>query len=522
MERRFTHAGRPRPGLRPQDFADLVAFLETLRRPADDVASAEKVGKWSEVFDLGNVAAHAHVLPTGRVLFWPRHEPGETKPPDPQRIIPRLWDPETRKLISPPPDAPEYNVYGSGHAFLADGRLLVAGGTIRDGDGSRRASLYDPIVNKWMPVDDMNAGRWYPTVLALATGEMLVASGSFKTFPLPGSVQSGVNDSPQVLGTDGHWRDFRGSQPIPTPDREGNELIWPPFPFIHVAPDGNVFISGPLASSLLVNVVDGKVIGRFPHAREANTGAVLGRRDYGSSVMYVEGKVLVLGGSDPPTASAQIIDLNDKHPTWKSIDPMHLPRRQLNAAVLPDGNVFVSGGSKGPGFNNGLLKVLDCEAWDPTTGKWTLLAPQAEARLYNSTLVLLPDGRLLSAGGGQPFAEGENADHFTGQIYSPPYFFKGTRPVIADAPAEVTFGQTFALKTPDAASIRMVTWIRLPSVTHAFNQNQRMNYLSFSAIGQVLHIKAPANANLAPPGHYILFLLNANGSASVARIIRIR
>ena len=134
---------------------------------------------------MPNVAVHAHVLPTGKVLFWGRRELGQGL--DTPDTTPHLWDPVTGQFDLPaPPPTPKHNIFCSGHAFLPDGRLLVTGGAIVDGDGLKNASLYDPVGNIWTPVDDMNAGRWYPTVLALGNGEMLVASGSFKTFPLPG------------------------------------------------------------------------------------------------------------------------------------------------------------------------------------------------------------------------------------------------------------------------------------------------------------------------------------------------
>jgi hypothetical protein len=147
-------------------------------------------------------------------------------------------------------------------------------------------------------------------------------------------------------------------------------------------------------------------------------------------------------------------------------------------------------------------------------------------RLYHSTAPLLPDARVLSVGSGQPAADGLN-DDYTAEIFSPPYLFKldGTgadRPTITEAPISVSYNETFTVKTPDAASISKVTWIRLSSVTHAFNENQRMNYLNLSVSGtSSLSLTAPADGNLAPPGHYMLFLVNSNGVPSVAKIIRI-
>jgi Domain of unknown function (DUF1929) len=148
-------------------------------------------------------------------------------------------------------------------------------------------------------------------------------------------------------------------------------------------------------------------------------------------------------------------------------------------------------------------------------------------RLYHSTAVLLPDGRVLSAGGGMPPGGGMlpgggfDTNHPDAEIYSPPYLFKGPRPTITSAPDNVNYGQPFVVQTPDATSITKVTLIRLSSVTHAFNQNQRINHLLFSQWQGGLQVSPPWNSNLCPPGHYMLFIINSQGVPSVAKIIRV-
>ncbi len=494
-----------------------------------------QVGSWSDPpFVMPNVAIHTHVLPTGKVLFWGRRELGQNL--DTPDTTPHIWDPVTGLFDLPaPPPTPKHNIFCSGHAFLPDGRLLVASGAIVDSDGLKNASLYDPATNLWTPVQDMNAGRWYPTALALANGDMLVAGGSFKTFPLGGGPPSpmvGPNDLPQVLGLDGQWRDLKGLQNPPPPN---NELMWPLYPMLHVAPDGNVFFSGPQVKTWLLDVVNGKVVNSFDHAKDAG-GAFVGYRDFGSSIMYDAGKVLIVGGhQEPPTATAEVIDLNDPHPAWKFVGSLSIPRRQLNATLLADGKVLVTGGTNGFGTNdqnfNDLKKpIFPAELWDPTTGNWSVMASASVPRQYHSTAVLLPDARVLSAGGGEYNVAGYDAsapdNHRSGQIYSPPYLFndKGPapRPVITSGPDSVTYGKDFPVGTPAPGDIKRVTWVRLSSVTHAYDQNQRFNNLAFKAEGATgLQVTAPPDGNHAPPGHYMLFLLDGNGVPSVAKIIRI-
>jgi hypothetical protein len=141
--------------------------------------------------------------------------------------------------------------------------------------------------------------------------------------------------------------------------------------------------------------------------------------------------------------------------------------------------------------------------------------------MYHSTALLLPDGRVLSAGGGFPPGPGEvNQPNY--EIYSPPYLFKGPRPTITAAPSEVSLNTNFFITTPDAASISKVTMIRLGSVTHAFDASQRANTLTFSRGSGIVRVTTPSNARHAPRGHYLLFLLNRNGVPSVGRIVRVR
>ena len=195
---------------------------------------------------------------------------------------------------------------------------------------------------------------------------------------------------------------------------------------------------------------------------------------------------------------------------------MSKARRQLNATVLPDGTVLVTGGSSADGNDNAAGAVFTAELWNPATEQFTTLASMSEYRGYHSAAVLLPDGRVLSSGGN---------DHQSGQVFSPPYLFKGARPGITSAPLTVRYGDTFFVETPDATSISKVTWLRSGAATHSFDQNQRINFLGFTpsvspgATG--LNVTAPSNPNHCPPGYYELFILNGNGVPSVARWIQI-
>jgi hypothetical protein len=140
-------------------------------------------------------------------------------------------------------------------------------------------------------------------------------------------------------------------------------------------------------------------------------------------------------------------------------------------------------------------------------------------RLYHSEALLLPDGRVLVSGGGRFDNDTVPTDQFSAEFFAPPYLFKGSRPAITSAPPQLTYGQNFTVQTPDALRIAKVSLIRFGSVTHAINMSQRFIPLSFVIGNGSLTIAAPVDANLAPPGNYMLFILDTNGIPSVAAIV---
>ena len=206
---------------------------------------------------------------------------------------PRLWDPATATVT--PLTKPGYDIFCSGHAFLADGRLFVAGGHIHNDVGLPNASMYNPFTNQWSSVPDMNAGRWYPTATTLANGDVLVVSGSIDT-------SIGENRLPEVFQVgSGTWRDLTNAQ-----------ISLDLYPRMHLAPNGRVFNSSP---STVTRYLNTSGTGAWTVVANQSVNVY---RDYGPSVMYDNGKVLVVGGGDPPTNTAEVIDLNASSPAWRS------------------------------------------------------------------------------------------------------------------------------------------------------------------------------------------------------------
>ena len=441
----------------------------------------ESAGEWSAVKSMPIVAVHMSLLPDGDVLILGRRED-------------RLWDHATGQFTTVSSPA---LLFCAGHAFLPDGRLLISGGHISNDHGLPAATIYDWRTRSFSAGPPMSRGRWYPTVTALANGEMVTVAGAD---------ENGLNvPIPEVWTTGDTWRPLTSAS-----------LATTYYPRMFVAPNGKLFMAGPSQTSRWLST-SGNGSWTSPGL------SMLRYRDYGSAVMYAPGKILAMGGggsdsSSAPTATAEVIDLNQASPAWRQVQSMQYARRHLNATLLPTGEVLVTGGTSAAGFNNPAGGVHAAELWNPDTEKWTTLASNQVTRVYHSTSLLLLDGRVLHSGSGEG-AGGPNEENY--ELFSPPYLFKGARPTIASAPATVSYGQQFTVGTPDGENIAKVTLVRLGSVTHAFDANQRFNSLAFSQVSGGLTATAPANGNLAPPGHYMLFIVTADGVPSVAKVIHL-
>ena len=246
--------------------------------------------------------------------------------------------------------------------------------------------------------------------------------------------------------------------------------------------------------------------------------------------MYLPDKIMKSGmgtsasldtSSTPSAPTTYVLDMTQPTPAWRQTASMAFSRDFHTLTILPDGKVLVTGGGRTIGATDVANAILPAEMWDPSTEKWTTIASMHSPRLYHSTAVLLPDGRVLITGGGRNAGGAQPAtDQLSAEMYYPPYLFKGPRPTIASAPSTLQYGQAFAVQTPDASRIAKVTLLRLSAVTHALNWNQRYLPLAFTTGNGSLSVTAPANANLAPPGYYMLFIVDTNGIPSVAAMLK--
>ena len=483
-----------------------------------------QLGAWSAPMPWGigsgEIAIHAHLLPTGQVLSWGYEV--------------YLWNPATNGFTQLTA-RPGCNVFCSGHSFLRDGRLLVAGGhdTPRCGGplgpekimGMRNGNIFDPVSSSWQATMRMSLGRWYPTNTSLLDGKVLVTAG------IADECANLMNDTLAVW-QNGTWHRLSGAV-----------RSLPLYPMMFAAPNGRVFCAGPNVDTGYLdptgtgawtatgNTALGNSLGGTP-----GPGMQNGRRIAGTAVMYQPGRLLLLGGGggygalNPDgsralgvTNTTELIELTATGATFRAGPPMQYPRYHVNSTLLPDGSVLVTGGTTSISSVSDADAVLPAERWLPPTaaypdGRWVAAAAMQVPRLYHSTALLLPDGRVLSAGGG---SGGGYADHRDAELYSPPYLFGGPRPVLTGAPAAVSYGQPFAVQTPAAAAIARVTLVRLSSVTHSFNMNQRFLELGFASSGAgTLTVTAPSNAD-CPPGQYLLFVLDGQGIPSLGRVISV-
>lgn len=437
-------------------------------------------GQWSPVRQLPWRPVNSILLPTGNVLFYPTTD---------DRV---LWDPVADTLSTETPstddDVPPfgYNPFCSGHSQMADGRVLITSGAISDLLGLPNSSIYNPVDNTFTPLPYMNGGRWYPTQVTLGNGDVVTMSGN---------KEDGTrNTIPQVWQVDSNsWRDLTGA-----------DLNISLYPAAFLASNGKVFVATAVSRYL-----DTSGTGSWTTVAQRKVST---RDYYGSAAMYDVDKVIYTGGGKTPVSSVETISLSDATPTWKSGTSMPQKRLQHNITILPDETLLVTGGSSSYGLDtdDGPKPAIN---YNVSTKIWTTWAMPAEYRGYHSGAVLLPDARVAVIGGN---------NHPSLEIFSPPYLFKGQRPTISSAPENVKYGQPFFVGTPDGASVAKINLLRLSAVTHTKNMNQRINKkLAFSQTVGGLNVTPPTSSNRCPPGDYMLFLLNANGVPSVAKIIRI-
>jgi Domain of unknown function (DUF1929) len=499
---------------------------------------------WSSVIATGDVVAvHAALLPTddgsGEILFFGgsdhdlvAHQHGRND--HTARFDCRRGDAVERLIV---PVFTSFDVFCCGHAFLGDGRLLVAGGTDRytqdvqhphDGhwSGERRAVVYRPTTRSFAEVASMGfepgktvgGGRWYPSLCTLPTGEVLAVGG-----------HPSVDDSRHNNDRPERYQPFTDRwtmlASITTVVTETDVYLR-----LHVLRDGTVFVSSP---PLVPIKETHHCVAIDPMSGVRRDVCGLPDDDYSdynhAAVLLpltprdgYRPRVLVCGGR-----ISQLIDLGQAVPAWTTVPrsggTASKDRRHGTVTILPTGDLLMNGGDgvmEPEFYATPLDHAFGAPSYTRGVGAWTTIAePAAVPRNYHSTALLMPDGRVWTAGGNletldistsQPLAPpGPEQEKI--EIFDPPYPV-GDRSVITACPRVVAYSEEFGVDTPQARHIRSVTLLRCGSSTHAFNWDQRCVFLEFRAESEGrLLVTAPPNGAVAPPGAYMLFLVDEVG-----------
>lgn len=446
---------------------------------------------------------------------------------------------------------------------LTDGRLLVVGGTeyenldadkpLPNGWGRTQAygldsaRVYDASSRRWTEVAPMNHRRWYPSMITLGDGKLLVAGGTEKVVH---NDLSYVNETETFDPETGEW----------TENGESGATPLPYYARLHLLPNGKVFYDGTgqmwgplgptkdMAEWNLQKIYDPEtrswsVVGPAPFGgRSSSFSARLPLEPpYDRFREVIAGGTLgpALGGSYAATNLTEIVEVSGDS-VARTVGPSLNNRRWYSSGVvLPSGEVIALGGAdRDDGMMPGTgVAVRQAEMFDGQS--WVPLASAARDRAYHQTAVLLGDGSIL-VGGHAPitaFGGPGNANYFPGEIFAsnlrdpsfeifqPPYLFRGPRPHLTRVQAGVAYGERFKITTPDASRVTSVVLSRLPAVTHLADADQRTIELDFNQTSQgTLEATVPENAAVAVPGHYYLFLMSDNGQGATpsrAAIVRV-
>lgn len=520
-----------------------------------DLDQAAQQGVWRLLPYFSEVLpVHAALLHTGKVLFFAgsgnsfvrAKSPGFVN--NPQQIATSVvWDfvhntfehPPTLRRPGPSGQANgrPLDFFCCGHCFLPDGRILVAGGTDKYDKETAKNEFFglsdavifnpDPAPGKWKAIRPMAHGRWYPTLVMLGDGRVVVAAGTDE--------EGDDNDTIEVKAV-----------PDQTAWAKARDFGLPLYPHLFLLRDGRLFFTGGKMDT------DGlSVPFLFEPLLPTQSKVVEDLRDTGrcnqcASVILPpaqDQKIMILGGGPKNETEAtdrvDIIDFADLDVRYRPAARLVFNRIHVNAVLLPDRTVLAVGGGDtreasglGPVAPQLARERLVAERFDPSLGpqdQWQKLAAAQVARLYHSVALLLPDGRVVAAGGNPDKGSHEDwlppdpLEEMRLEIYSPPYLFqKAQRPVIEKAPHQVAYGDEITIATPQAGEIQWVSLIRPGLTTHSFNGEQRLVDIPFEVVGENLQATVTNERNLAPPGWYMLFLVDNDGVPSEAAWVRLQ
>ena len=457
-------------------------------------------GSWSPVIDLGTQAISSASLPDGRVMIWSsvirdgyENVNGKT--------YGLVYDPTNGTIVEA--DNNLHNMYCGGVATLDDGRIIATAGR----ETSNDTSLFTPSTGTWAVGQKETAvgGRYYPTTVALPTGQALTALGT------------GGNGTASVWSSDTGWSTLSG---LSLSDITGEGPYGDYYPYLHVAPNGLLFHAGPTPK---MHYLDWRGNGARYNEGVRNTNDKY--RLYGSDALFDTGKILMAGGapgwtngSVPASSTTLEIDLNaaDGVPVVTEVGSMAHGRYGFNMVDLPNGEVLAVGGNNTDLIFSDANAVLTPEVYNPTTKTWRTVADLTIPRNFHSSAVLLKDGRVWVAGG---------TGHQDAQIWTPPYLYNSdgtsaTRPIVDTAPETIDNGDVVTVTGSD--DITKFSMLKVSATTHGLNTDQRNVPVSFEKTGTGNYsITANSNPYELVPGDYWLFGTNSAGVPTMGRSIHV-
>ncbi len=466
--------------------------------------SANVTGVFGAPIPWPIIAIHVVLLPDGRVLNYGTDETGAQG----AELLYDVWDPTLAPSSSPHlvlPNATVTDIFCSGQSVMwLNGDVLITGGDLTI-NGKRNYSnndttIFAPQTNTLTANPQMAFPRWYASLVSLPNGEMAVFGGRNKS--LTGKL---LSITPEVFNPATGWRTLTGAE------SKAAFGQWY-YPRSYVAPGGNVFVLAVDGAMFSVGTAGSGSISAYRQPTLPGSHAL-------PTVTFSPGKLL----SVRLNAAAIIVDVTGPVPAITPTAPMSQVRYWASGTVLPDGQVLVTGGSQ---VENKLTGVAyAAEIWNPTSGQWTLGASATVPRLYHSNALLLPDGTVLTAGGGAPGP----VRNLNAEIYYPPYLYMNDgsgqpapRPSLSGTPPSTAVGQSISAAVGPTDQIARMTLVRTGSATHGNNSDQRfIDLTGFQQTGQQVSATLPSDPTILLPGYYMLFVFNQAGVPSVANIILI-
>jgi hypothetical protein len=530
----------------PFGFLRLRDLIEVSPALADMIADilasfgAGTYGRWDLLYDIEVEGTHVEIehaalLRTYEVIFLAN---GTNT---------LLWDPSSEvtpvfSLLDGATTGLTANLLCGGHAFLSDGKLLtVGGGGFGPGAAtSNQAWQFDPTARTWQQVGNMATQRWYPTVLTLGdetgptglSGRSLVAGGQAGGGPAMEVFSEATGGFSTVTQNGAVAKTFPQTYPglslLP-----GGEIFYTPTGFGNCG-TGSVYSLNDPSAYFTFSAPQGAFDGAW-----TDIGGVTNRTKGMCAILlqptYPFVRVVVVGGGGSGSnATAQSINLSTLSPAWGPISsiPDGHARVNVNVVLLPDGTVFVGGGTQSVPHT--------CYIYDPNTAisPWSEIDELNAPRHYHSCALLLPSGKVMMAGGAAPGGCTASVEN-TIEVFSPPYLFNtdgtpaarpsivtidGVAPTQTVAPT-VHHGSTFAIETPDADDITRVVLVRPIAATHQTDTEQRVIQCLFSKTGAAqISAVTPDGIHphgVAPRGYYMAFILTAAGVPSEGKFIHL-